>query len=110
MTREEGKAISKALVGLISAVSAIEKDGKTHDRFMQLCRLMNDALKEPNMAIEALKQPEIVRCGECKWRKLDTRYGSNEIVCNRLIISAEADAKFVFDENHFCGYGERRTE
>lgn len=68
----------------------------------------SEALGEAlDMAIEALSEPSIVRCGECKYRYADkTMYssGTNETIvtrwsCHRIDGNNDAD---------FCSYGERR--
>ena len=48
-----------------------------------------------NMAIEALQQPEIIRCKDCKRCQI-------EILCNDYW----CDGKKVW-EDHYCGYAER---
>lgn len=51
-----------------------------------------------NMAIEALQQPEIVRCEDCKKCQI-------EILCNDYW----CDGKKVW-KDHYCGYAERRDK
>jgi hypothetical protein len=58
------------------------------------------------MAIEALKQPEIVRCKDCKHR------GKSE-KCVLAAISEEKDCPLFMLDNRgewFCADGERRNE
>ena len=51
-----------------------------------------------NMAIEALQQPEVIRCEDCRWWE---RESISEGHC------LEIDLHHV-DEDHYCGYAERK--
>ena len=62
--------------------------------------LSGDYRKALRIAISALQQPEIIRCEDCE-------YWEQESICEGYCSEIE---KGGFDEDHFCGYAERREE
>lgn len=67
----------------------------------------NAAETARNMAIAALKEPEIVRCKDCKsWEQYNACDGTKPHRCmNHDAIFYKRTAP-----NDFCSYGERRTK
>lgn len=60
-----------------------------------------DAFRQAiEMAIEALKEPKIIRCKDCK--RYDLIYAHNGGVCEHWNAKTEEDI--------YCGYAERREE
>lgn len=57
-----------------------------------------------DMAIEALKQPEIIRCGECKYYKIDHPKANGYHCCYRC------HNIFPMKETDFCSKAEMRTD
>ena len=78
MTREEAKNLLDNLIGMV-------EDSQDHD--------YDGALK---MGIEALEQPEVIRCGECKW------YDESNFCCNFNVAG--------FYPNDYCSLAERGKE
>lgn len=54
-----------------------------------------------DMAIEALKQPEIIRCGECKYREIRGVEGFCDHITGEEIMIRKTD---------YCKWAERRTD
>ena len=51
---------------------------------------------------------EIIRCGECKWRKTDN---SCDLNCRiEYLDGTETDLWFYVKDDDFCSYGEREGE
>ena len=55
-----------------------------------------------NDFVNAADAVEVVRCKDCKHASILTQ--SNKIICH-----LNNDALFIVEENHFCSYGERKT-
>ena len=88
MTREQAvkilKPILDSFVDYANITMKVEDDNTV------------DALE---MAIEALKQPEIIRCKDCEHWK-------NEHLCESLSRFGSFETKADF----YCGYAERKTD
>lgn len=79
---------------------AIENIRKHFD-YMQEWITPKEVLK---VALEALKQPEIVRCNDCK------KYGDNKKCPIEALINSDSKQFFAFDENWFCADGVKKDD
>ena len=59
-----------------------------------------------DIAIGALKQPEIVRCCDCKY------WNSGSCECREIVVYCQDYwvGDMETEAEHFCGYAERRTD
>lgn len=85
------------------AIDLIEKAcGVWEDEYGTSDDDWSDLHKACDMAVEALKQLEIIRCKECKYHSHDAGYGHDW--CNRTT------GVFRVNEDDFCSYAERKTD
>lgn len=66
-----------------------------------------------NMAIEALKQPEIVRCKDCayyNWDCVDAPYGMTQTICWCDLHYDAVNDNLAANPDDFCSRAERRTD
>ena len=84
----------------ISSQAAIDAlDKRFDDMLMKLTTEILQFRKDLRERIPST-QPEIIRCKDCKnWEQ--------ESICEGYCSEIEKDG---FDEDHFCGYAERREE
>ncbi len=61
-----------------------------------------------NMAIEALKQPEIVRCKDCV--KHNQSYGNNGAIDSCPLVLYRGKAQGHEFDYQYCAFAERRTD
>lgn len=74
------------------AIQKIQNDLKLHHDY-----LSSDYRKSLRMAIEALQQPEIVRCEDCKYYR---QYDDQDDLCVYTMTSVTTD--------DYCSYAERK--
>ena len=60
------------------------------------------------MAIEALKQPELVRCKDCRFAH--RTYDGACKQCEQIKDDDDVMLTVYFPGDHYCAYGERRTD
>ena len=68
-------------------------------------KVVFDAFRQAiEMAIEALKEPQIIQCKDCKyWNNGSCEYREHAVNCQDYMVGdIETEAE------HFCGYAERR--
>ena len=90
---------------LISKRAAIDKINERQRKLIYCFGFENDMVKIMNISksiISAIPpvQPEIIKCKECK-------HWEQESICDGYCSEIEKDG---FDEDHFCGYAERRED
>lgn len=64
--------------------------------------------KAKQMAIDALSQPEIIRCKDCKYAHLT--YDGDCKYCDKWLDDEGFHLTLYLDGDFYCGYAERRKE
>ena len=91
MTREEAK-------------KKLEETKKIYETLLRNRKELPKAKEMFDIVIKALEQPEVIKCGECKF------FDTPECAMSGSCDGCELEYDNGFDETGFCSYGKRKDE